>query len=118
MFCKVLKSKIHRATITQTDKDYVGSLTLDADLMDAAGIVPNECVLVADITNGSRHWTYAIAGERGGGTACANGAAAHLVNVGDVVIVMSFGYMTAEEAASHRPSVVLVDDKNRPVRQL
>jgi len=115
MFCKILKSKIHRATITETDLDYVGSLTIDEDLMDAAGIGPYECVLVADLTNGSRHWTYAIAGERGSGVMCANGAAAHLVNKGDLVIVMCFGYFPPEEAATHKPRIVMVDGDNRPL---
>ena len=118
MFCKILKSKIHRATITRTDMEYVGSLTIDEDLMEAAGIMPNECVLVASLTNGSRHWTYAIAGERGSGVMCANGAAAHLVQKGDRVIVMAFAYATAEEAAAHHPRVVLVNERNRPVRTL
>jgi aspartate 1-decarboxylase len=118
MLCKILKSKIHRATITQTDMEYVGSLTIDEDLMEAAGIVPNECILVADLTNGSRHWTYAIAGQRGSGAMCANGAAAHLVQKGDRIIVMAFAYATAEEAAAHRPRVVLVNERNQPVRTL
>ena len=76
MFLKVLKPKIHRATVTAADLDYVGSMTIDANLMDAAGILPFGCVLVADVSNGTRHWTCAIAGERGSGVACANGAAA------------------------------------------
>lgn len=118
MFLKILKSKIHRATITETNLEYVGSLTIDEDLMDAAGIMANEAVLVADLNNGTRHWTYAMPGERGSGVMCANGAAAHLVNKGDLVIVMCFGYFTVEEAAAHRPKVVLVDEKNRPVRDL
>ncbi len=118
MFLKILKSKIHRATITETNLEYVGSLTIDEDLMDAAGIMANEAVLVADLNNGTRHWTYAMPGERGSGAMCTNGAAAHLVNKGDLVIVMCFGYFTVEEAAAHRPKVVLVDEKNRPVRDL
>jgi len=118
MLRKVLIAKIHRATVTQVAPDYVGSLTIDADLMDAAGILPNECVLVADIANGTRHWTYAIAGERGSGTMCVNGAAAHLVNVGDLIIVMCFGYVGAGEAPPPGPKVVLVDDKNRLQRYL
>jgi len=118
MFHKMLRAKIHRATVTQRDLEYVGSLTIDEDLMDAAGILPNECVLVADIANGTRHWTYAIAGARGSGTMCVNGAAAHLVNVGDRIIVMTFGYFTPDEAARCRPKVVLVDERNRIVRTL
>ncbi len=113
MFRKILKSKIHRATITQTDLDYVGSLTIDEDLMDAADIAPYECVLVANLTNGSRHWTYAIAGQRGSGVMCANGAAAHLVNKGDLVIVMCFGYFDPAEQADHQPKILRVDENNR-----
>lgn len=118
MLRKLLRAKIHRATVTEVNLDYVGSLTIDQDLLDAAGILPNECILVADVTNGSRHWTYAIAGERGSGTICVNGAAAHLVKTGDRVIVMCFGYCDEAEAAGVRPKVVLVDERNRVARRL
>lgn len=118
MHCKLLRAKIHRATITSTDLDYVGSLTIDQDLMEASGILSHECILVADLANGSRHWTYAIAGPRGSGMVCANGAAAHLVNVGDKVIVMAFGYFTPDEAVGYKPSIVLVDERNRAVNKL
>jgi aspartate 1-decarboxylase len=118
MLHKVLRAKIHRATVTAADLEYVGSLTIDADLMDEAGFLPNECILVADLANGSRHWTYAIPGPRGSGVMCVNGAAAHLVNVGDRIIVMVFGYCTAEEAARLQPRIVLVDDANRLARRL
>ena len=112
---KLLRAKIHRATVTDTDLDYVGSLTIDQDLMDAAGILPNECILVADVNNGSRHWTYAIAGQAGSGVMCVNGAAAHLVNKGDQIIVMCFGYYDEVEAAAVRPRIIVVDEHNRVV---
>ena len=118
MFHKLLRAKIHRATVTASALDYVGSLTIDQDLMEAAGILENECILVADLDNGTRHSTYAIAGPRGSGTICVNGAAAHLVEVGHKVIVMCFGYFTPEEARVHRPQVVLVDERNRVARNL
>ncbi len=118
MHHKLLRAKIHRATVTQTELDYVGSLTIDRDLLDAAGILENECILVADLNNGTRHWTYAIAGPRGSGVMCVNGAAAHLVNVGDRIIVMCFGYFTPEQAAGARAKVILVDERNRFVRAL
>ncbi len=118
MLAKVLKAKIHRATITAADLDYVGSITIDADLMDAVGIVEGECVLVADVTNGSRHETYVVAGPRGSGTVCINGAAAHLVKVGDKVIVMAWAYVTPDEAREMKPRIVLVDEKNKLARSL
>ena len=118
MFHKLLRAKIHRATVTQADLDYVGSLTIDEDLMDAAGIRAHECILVADLDNGTRHSTYAIPGRRGSGIMCVNGAAAHLVNVGDRIIVMCFGYFSPDEAAACQPKIVLVDEKNRFVRYL
>lgn len=118
MFHKLLRAKIHRATITAADLDYVGSLTIDKDLMAASGILPNECIQVADLSNGTRHWTYAIEGPSGSGVMCVNGAAAHLVKVGDRIIVMCYGYFTPEEAASFKPRIVLVDDNNRLVKYL
>lgn len=118
MHHKILRAKIHRATVTATDLEYVGSITIDQALMDAAGLLPNECVLVADLSNGTRHWTYAIPGPRGKGTICINGAAAHLVSVGDKVIIMCFGYFTPEEAASAKPKLVLVDERNRTLKLL
>lgn len=118
MLRKMLRAKIHRATVTDANLEYVGSLTIDQDLMDAAGIVQWEAVLVSDLTNGSRHETYAIAGPRGSGVICANGAAAHLVKRGDKVIVMSFGQLTEAEIPEHRPRIVLVDEANRVERML
>ena len=118
MLLKVLRSKIHRATVTEAVIDYVGSITIDRELMDACGIVPGECVLVADMTDGARFETYVFEGEPGSGTICINGAAARLVNVGDEVIIMAFGYVEPEEARNLKPGVVLVDSSNRIVQKL
>lgn len=109
----LLKSKIHRATVTDADLNYDGSITLDRDLMDAADIVEHERVDIYDITNGARLTTYAISGPRGTGMACINGAAAHLVRPGDLVIIVSYAEYSNDEAAGHQPSIVLVDDQNR-----
>ena len=98
--------------------DYIGSITIDRDLMDAVGLVEGEFVLVANLANGTRHETYTIPGEAGSGTICINGAAARLVHVGDRVIIMSHAYVTAEQASGLKPKVILVDDKNRPIRNL
>jgi aspartate 1-decarboxylase len=106
-------AKIHRATVTQADLDYEGSITIDADLLDAAGIVAHEEVHIWDVTNGSRLATYALEGPRGSGVICINGAAAHLVSVGDVVILATFGELEDAEARGHRPTVVFVDGDNR-----
>ena len=113
----LLKSKIHRAVITQADLDYVGSITIDTKLMREAGIVEYEKVQVADINNGNRFETYTIAGEEGSGIICVNGAAAHCVNVGDKIIIMAYADMTPEEAENHKPEVIFVDDKNNVVRK-
>ncbi|HOF17995.1 MAG TPA: aspartate 1-decarboxylase [Phycisphaerae bacterium] len=118
MQLKMLRAKIHRATITQAEVDYVGSITIDQDLLDATGILPGECVMVADLTDGARFETYVFAGERGSGVICVNGAAARLVRVGDLVIIMAFGYFTPEEAAALQPKVALVDKKNRVKKML
>jgi aspartate 1-decarboxylase len=118
MLRKLLRAKIHRATVTDANLEYVGSLTIDRDLMDAAGIAQWEAVLVSDLTNGSRCETYAIAGPRGSGVICANGAAAHLVKPGDKVIVMSFGLLMDNEIEDHQPRIVLVDEKNRVAKLL
>ena len=111
----MLKSKIHRATVTQADLHYVGSITLDADLMDAADLLPGELVHVLDITNGARLETYVIEGPRGSGIVGINGAAARLVAEGDLVIVVSYCVVTDAEARSLRPHVVFVDADNRIV---
>jgi len=112
---KMLKGKIHRATITEANLHYQGSITIDADLMEAADLIEFEQVDVWNITNGNRFSTYTIAGERGSGTVCINGAAAHKAKEGEMVIIASFGWMSEEEAVRHKPKVVLVDEANRIV---
>ena len=112
----MLKSKIHRATVTQADVDYVGSITIDEELMINSGILEYEKVQVADVNNGNRFWTYVIAGEKGSGTICVNGAAAHKVELGDKVIIMSYAQMTEEEVKDNPPKVVFVDDDNKITR--
>ena len=109
----MLKSKIHRATVTGADVDYEGSVTLDPVLMEAADILPYEQVHVLDVDNGARLATYAIEGERGSGEVVINGAAARLVSAGDTVIVISYREVAEEEARTHRPSLVYVDGENR-----
>ncbi len=109
----MLKSKIHRAVVTQAELDYVGSITIDAELLKKAGILEYEKVQVADVQTGARFETYTIAGTPGSGVICINGAAAKLANVGDRVIIMAYADMTPEEAASFKPTVVFVDDKNQ-----
>jgi aspartate 1-decarboxylase len=108
----MLKSKIHRATVTHADVSYEGSLTLDSQLLEAADILPNEEVHVWDVTRGARLTTYTIAGERGSGVVCINGAAAHLIRPGDLVIIASFAQLDDEEARGHQPRVVFVDEVN------
>ncbi|MEU4047660.1 aspartate 1-decarboxylase [Streptomyces olivaceus] len=115
MFRTILKSKIHRATVTQADLHYVGSVTIDADLLDAADLLPGELVHIVDITNGARLETYVIEGERGAGVIGINGAAAHLVHPGDLVILISYAQVTDAEARSLEPRVVHVDGDNRIV---
>lgn len=109
----MLKGKIHRATVIQAELNYVGSITIDEALMEAAGIYEYEQVQIVDIENGSRFETYVIAGRRGSGMICLNGAAARMVQVGDRIIIMCYAAMTPEEAGTHRPNVVFVDDKNQ-----
>ena len=118
MLLKVLRAKIHRATVTEADLDYIGSITIDMDLADSVGIIPGEFVLVADLADGARFETYVMPGERGSGTVCVNGAAARLVHVMDRLIIMAYAYVTPEEAKTLKPSVVLVDDRNRVTRKL
>lgn len=111
----MMKSKIHRATVTQADLHYVGSCTIDADLMEAADILEGEQIDIVDIDNGSRLTTYAITGERGSGMISINGAAAHLVHPGDLVILISYGQYSSEELKDYNPRVVFVDAANRQV---
>lgn len=112
MILNMLKGKIHRATIRQAELDYVGSITIDKDLLDAANILEYETVQVVDVNNGARLETYTIAGKRGSGMICLNGAAARLVQPGDTCIIMCYCQMTPEEAETHRPHVVFVDEEN------
>ena len=113
----LLKAKIHRAVVTQADLDYVGSITIDSDLLRESGILEYEKVEIADIDNGSRFAPYAIAGEAGSGIICLNGAAAKCVNVGDKVIIMAYATMTPDEAREHKPTVLFVDEHNKVVRK-
>jgi len=114
----MLKSKIHRATVTHADLHYVGSVTVDRDLMDAADLLPGEQVAIVDVTNGARLETYVIEGERGSGSICLNGAAARLVSPGDRVIIISYAEYEAAELEDHRPTVVHVDRANQPIDEL
>lgn len=112
MLLTLLKSKLHRATVTEANLHYVGSITVAADLLDAAGILPHERVQVVNINNGERLETYTIAGPAGAGGICLNGPAARLVQPGDIVIIMAYALMTPAEAAAHRPRVVLLGPGN------
>ncbi len=107
------KSKIHRATVTEADLNYEGSVTIDADLMDAAEILPHEQVQILNVNNGERFDTYAIRGPRGSGVVCLNGPAARLAHVGDTVIILTYAAMEREELLRHVPTIVYVDDRNR-----
>ena len=111
----MLKSKIHRATVTRSDLDYEGSIEIDSSLMEAARLLPHEAVHVWNVSNGERFQTYAVPGEAGSGGICINGAAAHRARVGDLVIIASFVSMEEAEARAWKPTLVFVDEKNRPV---
>lgn len=113
MTITMLKAKIHRATVTQAELDYVGSITVDMDLLEQAGILEYEKVQIVDVNNGSRFETYTIAGERGSGVMCLNGAAARMVQTGDKIILMAYAQVTPEEASELRPTVLFVDEKNK-----
>lgn len=113
----LLKAKIHRAVVTQSDLDYVGSITIDSALLREAGILEYEKVEIADIDNGNRLETYTIAGEEGSGVICLNGAAAKCVNVGDKIIIMAYASMTPWEAQSHKPIVLFVDEHNKIIHK-
>lgn len=116
MFRTMMKSKIHRAVVTEANLKYVGSITIDEELLELADILPNEKVQVVNNNNGARLETYVIPGERGSRTICLNGAAARLVQVGDEVIIISYGIFTDEAAQTYRPKVVFVDTENNPVK--
>ena len=109
MIVTILKSKIHRVSVTQANLNYIGSITIDEDLMDAANIIANEKVSIVNNNNGERFETYVITGERGSGTICLNGAAARLVQPGDVIIIMAFAMMEMEEAQKFKPAVIFPD---------
>lgn len=113
MQLQMMKGKIHRAIVTEANLKYMGSITIDQDLLDATGILPNEKVQVVNNNNGARLETYVIAGERGSGVVCLNGAAARLVQPGDEVIIIAYAYMTPEEAESWEPKVVFPNEKNQ-----
>lgn len=110
---KMMRAKLHRATVTQADVDYEGSITIDRTLMDATDLLPNEAVAVWNVTNGNRFETYVVEGERDSGEICVNGAAAHLVTPGDLVIIAAFSWMDEEAARRHEPKVIFVDERNR-----
>ena len=112
MLRMMLNSKIHRAVVTQADLNYVGSITIDQDILDEVGMLPNEKVHIVNNNNGARFETYIIAGERGSGVICVNGAAARLVQRGDVVIILSYAYVMNEEAKSHQPTVAIMNPNN------
>jgi aspartate 1-decarboxylase len=116
MFIEVFKSKIHRVRVTQADLNYIGSITIDEELLEAANIAEGEKVQIVNNNNGARLETYTIRGERGSGVICLNGAAARMVQVGDVVIIISYALMTPEEAKTHRPITLFPDENNRLVK--
>ncbi|GMA50595.1 aspartate 1-decarboxylase [Alicyclobacillus contaminans] len=118
MLRTLMKSKIHRATVTRTNLNYKGSITIDAALMEQADLVENELVQVVNVNNGQRFETYVIVGERNSGCIELNGAAARLAEPGDLVIIISYGMYTQEEVRAHKPIVLMVDEKNRPAERL
>ncbi|GAB3020268.1 aspartate 1-decarboxylase [Spirosoma pulveris] len=115
MFVTILKSKLHRVKVTQAELNYVGSITIDEDLMDAANLLENEQVHIVNNNNGERLVTYVIKGERGSGIICLNGAAARKAQVGDIIIIIAYAMMTTEEAKDFKPTVVFPNDNNRLV---
>lgn len=115
MQIEVLKSKIHRVTVTEANLHYVGSLTIDEDLMEAVGLIEYERIHIYNITNGERFETYVIKGERGSGVICTNGAAAHKASEGDLVIIVSYASMTPEEAKTHEPQIIITNERNEIV---
>jgi len=115
MFIEVVKSKIHRVKITQAELHYVGSITIDEDLMEAANIIENEKVQIVNISNGARLETYVITGERGSGDVCLNGPAARKAQVGDIIIIISYASMDFEEAKNHKPTIIFPDKNNKVI---
>ena len=113
MFRMMMNSKIHRAQVTQANLNYVGSITIDQDILDAVGMLPNEKVHIVNNNNGARFETYIIAGERGSGVICVNGAAARLVQKGDIVIIISYVYVDNKEVADHKPTVAIMGEGNK-----
>ncbi|MBS8264662.1 aspartate 1-decarboxylase [Mesobacillus boroniphilus] len=118
MFRTMMNAKIHRARVTEANLNYVGSITIDSDILDAVGMVANEKVQIVNNNNGARFETYIIPGERGSGVVCLNGAAARLVHEGDVVIIISYALVPEEKIPSHQPKVALMDENNRIVEML
>lgn len=116
MIIEVLKSKLHRVKVTQAELNYVGSITIDEDLMDEANIIANEKVQIVNNNNGARFETYVIKGARGSGIICLNGAAARLAQVGDIIIVMSYAYMEMDEARAYQPILVFPDNDNKLIK--
>lgn len=116
MIIEVMKSKIHRARVTQAELNYVGSITIDADLIDAANIIPNEKVQIVNNNNGARFETYVIEGQRGSGIVCLNGAAARLAQVGDVIIIISYASMSIDEGRKYNPLLIFPDENNRLIK--
>ena len=117
MFIQVFRAKLHRVVVTEANLTYMGSITVDEDLLDASGILPNERVQIVNINNGERFETYVITGERGSGQICLNGPAARKVQLGDKIIVIAYGMMTLEEAKNHKPIAVYVNESNQPIKQ-
>ncbi|MDF2924420.1 MAG: aspartate 1-decarboxylase [Paenibacillaceae bacterium] len=118
MFRTMMKAKLHRATVTEANLNYVGSITIDEDLLDLVDMLPNEKVQIVNNNNGARLETYIIPGPRGSGVICLNGAAARMVHPGDIVIIISYGMMTEEEARRHQPKIAVLDKANKPVNML
>jgi len=116
MFRHMMKSKIHRATVTEANLNYIGSVTIDEDLMDLVDIVPDEKVQIVNNNNGERFETYVIPGPRGSGVICLNGAAARLVQPGDKVIIIAYGLVPEDRVKYHKPKIAIMDDHNRPVK--
>lgn len=115
MFRTMMKAKLHRATVTEANLNYVGSITIDEDLLDLVDLLPNEKVQIVNNNNGARFETYIIPGPRGSGVICLNGAAARLVHPGDNVIIIAYAMMSDEEARTHQPKIAILDEKNKPV---